>query len=911
MGRAIFYCVQCSKRVSDADLETGKAYRIGERILCSDCTPEDAKRQSSRKVPAVNRPRNSGTSVAMKSVTAPLATPPSETPASDRRKRILFAGGGGAALLVLIVVLIFAFRRSPPPAPPQEPPPQESGAKPPDRPAGKAESPDAKEASAREDLDKARAFAKANPEDLAGQQREFTDLVWKWEGTEAARDAAKDAAAVKAAILKKVEVWAGEMEAQIKDLVAAKQYIAAEKKIQELKAAHDLAEWKLAAEKRASEMFVLGKRQAEEERAANPGEKPNPGSEAKKPPSEAAKAYQARFEAAAARAAARDFGGAVAEREGVAASIKDAELKAELEDDVALLKRAGVVVKESLDWLRQRPRGSGMSVAYRDGAGGVQQAGGVVLNVDADRVEIRGGKTTVFVEWADVTAATMAEIAQKGKFDPRTLAALCLLEGEAEAAKAFQAELTPRWWTWAEGARAKIPKPEPVEKSARELYASAERGWRSMETRVAAIEQYRALRTDFTSTALVKAYSDRIFRRSEAGKEYYFAPADFKLDGSIKPAKSGKLESVKDSDGAETLSNFAEVEIAVLPGQTYRFWLQVGGCCEETFAFYYQGTELTDLDAKKKKVACDPGSNFAVLVKHGIRNLKKTHEDHKVKGAKVHPKTAARWEWVEIVLPKYAGPGAKKLRFMTDQAGFSIGGAVASVSRKAAPVEAELKELEKLRGLEDPPFAMDPDLVAWWTFDESSGDAIDLTGRGHAAKRIGGVTSVEGKIGGALQAPGGTAGAQTVDAEDLRITGDLTMSIWVKKTGEVGDWVCIFGKGTIQERNYGIWLEANSKKWMYQQYGGSDLNLYGTKLVEVGQWTHLAVTIEQDLVKVFTNGTLDAQVRRPGKPPVNNGPLGLGYALYHTGLIGAVDDTRLYRRALSEAEVRALYESGK
>ncbi|RPH48707.1 MAG: hypothetical protein EHM91_03965, partial [Planctomycetota bacterium] len=699
MGRAYFYCVQCSQRISDADLDTGKAFRVGDRILCLDCTPESARIQTSKRVAAVSRPKNPPPPV-------PAASPP------DRKKLLLF----GVLLVVLAVLLSLAFRDTSPTPPPRDSTlgPAPVPPSPPPNPPSPVES---KEAASKADLEKARAFAKAHPEDLAGQQREFAEVVWKWGDTTAAREAAREAAAVKATILEKVGAWMAEMDAQIKGLVDAKQYAAAEKKVQELKAARDLPEWKLAAEKRASELHVLGTRHAEAEAGRNP------------PPvvakvvSEGVTAYQARFEAAAARAAARDFAGAIAELESAAASIKDADLKAEMDDDAALLKNAAAVMKESMDWLRKRPRGAVLTVLYRDGAGGVKRASGMILQIDAERVEIRSFKETVFVEWSDVTPATLAEIAQRGKVDPRTLAALCLLEGEVEAAKAYPAQLSPKWWTWAEGARAKLPKAEPAEQRARELYASAEKAFRSMATRAAAAEQYRMLRTDHASTALVKSYAERIGRRSEAGREYYFAPADFDATGSFRRTKSGRIESERDSDVKETLLNSAEIEFAMFPGQVYRCWLQVGACCEETFAFYYQGTDLTDYDSKKRqKVSCEPGTTLAVGVKHSIRNLKKTHDEHRPKGAKVNPKTAARWEWVEIVLPKYAAPGAKKLRFCTNQAGFSIGGAVVSASRKAPPAEAELKDLEPARPFDEPPVPMvDPELIAWWSFDEESG----------------------------------------------------------------------------------------------------------------------------------------------------------------------------------------------
>ncbi|HZE96446.1 MAG TPA: hypothetical protein VE981_05440, partial [Planctomycetota bacterium] len=63
MGRAITYCVQCSKRVSDADLSSGKAFRVGDRILCDGCTPDAIKIKSSTKV---TRPRDAITTVLKK-----------------------------------------------------------------------------------------------------------------------------------------------------------------------------------------------------------------------------------------------------------------------------------------------------------------------------------------------------------------------------------------------------------------------------------------------------------------------------------------------------------------------------------------------------------------------------------------------------------------------------------------------------------------------------------------------------------------------------------------------------------------------------------------------------------------------------------------------------------------------------
>jgi hypothetical protein len=903
MGRAIYYCVQCSQRVSDSDIESGKAYRVGDRILCAPCAPESVKSVTSKRMPAVPRSKGGSTSINPK---VPPPEPPAHAP-SIPRIRMLVLGGLLAVLLVLGAIVLLRrnnddVRETEKSIPVVVP---NSGNTP--------KTPDSLELSARADLAKARDFARAHPDDWTGRLKEFRGLARKWEGTEAGREAATEAAALKAGLPEKMNGWMAEAEAKIAELLKSNQYAAASKQLEDLKSSHDIPEWRQALDTRASELLALARKRAEEEATKKKADDRTPAPAL----TEEARSQLVRWEAAAAKATARDYAGAIADLERSLAGLKEADLKAEAESDVALLRKVAAAVQEAIDALRRRPRGGALSVQVRDAAGGLKRVSGAILQADAERMELRAGRDSVFVDWIEVAATTLADLAQKGPFDPRALAALCLLEGEREAAVVFGAELPPKWWTYADGARARLPKPDPVERSARDLFAAAETGYRSMETRTAAIERYRSLRANFGTTALAKTYTERITRRSEAGKEYYVTPSDFRTEGTLRLAKSGRIESSKDSEDRETLLNFAELEFAALPGQPYRGWIWVGACCEETFLFYTQGSELTDTDPKtKKKVAVEPGSGFAVPVKHSIRNLKKTHADHKPKGAAQHPKTASRWEWVEVTLPRYAAPGAKKLRFMTNQAGFSIGGVFVSAVRKAPPTESELKDLEKARALDEPPLPVDPDLIGWWTFDDKGESSTeDATGNGHSGKFVGEVKRVEGKIGGAIEVAGGTSGVEIADAAEFRIPGDVTLAIWVRKSVEVSDWNCVMGRGTWEHRNYGLWLEPGSRKYMFQQYGNngadSSISFYGTKLVDLGKWTHLAVTVEQDQVRLYYNGELDGQTKRTIVPWTSSAPLGLGYAMMHSAFRGALDDARLYKRALSPAEIRALADVGR
>lgn len=916
MGKAITYCVECSKRVTDSDLEAGKAFRVGDRILCKACAPDIVKTQTTKKVA---RPSAGGTSVALKAQKLPPAPPPQPAaPPPDRKKLFLIAGAAGAAV-VLILILVLSLRKGdPPPNPAKTVDDSKSTSTTPSTSTSTTTgtSVDPKAAAAKADLDKARVFAKAHPSEPAARLKEFTEIVWKWDGTDAAAEAAKEAAAVKAEILEIVKGWMAEVETQIQPLLAKEEFYDAAKKVESLKPTHDLPEWRLAAEKRASELYVEARRRKDLAEAKKDAEKPEPAEKDPRPveklPSEEAKGYRSKWVAAAASASARDFAGAAAQIERAAASIKEADVLAEAKQDADDFKRVAALRTAALDALKKKPRGAGLSVAVRQSSGEVKRVAGMILQIDAQRVECQAGKATLFVEWEDVAASGLAEAGQELKADPRTLAQVCLLEGETAAAKAYGAELDAKWWDYAAGATSKVPPPDPSERAVRELYYTAEKNFRSMETRPAAIENYRTLKSDYGSTSLVKGYAERIARRAEAGKEYYFAPQEIRTEGTLRLAKSGKIESTKDSDEQDTLQNAAEVEFAALTGVPYRCWAWVGACCEETFLFYLQGTEFTDTDPKtKKKVPCEPGSTAATPIKLSLRGLKKTHEEHRPKGAKVNPKTAARWEWIEIPLPRYASPGAKKVRIMTHHAGFSVGGIVVSATRKAAPVEAELKDLEKDREPRETPPA-DPDLLAWWTFDEGGGMvAVDRTGKGHDAKVVGEVKWGEGKVGGGVRFASPGRMLEGADAEDLRLPGDLTMALWMKKEGEAGDWSCLLGKGEGRERNYCLWLEGNTRMVMFQQFGDAAVNLKTTRLVEDNVWTHVAATVEGGKATIYVNGVKDGEEARKGAASAKPSPFGMGWAVDHGTFRGSLDDVRIYRRALSADEVRALYEQSR
>ncbi len=398
--------------------------------------------------------------------------------------------------------------------------------------------------------------------------------------------------------------------------------------------------------------------------------------------------------------------------------------------------------KDALKALAEWAPQSVLSIAYRDESGNRQAASDPVYRTDPYHVEFRKGKKSLFVDFQDVTGDSLADLLREkrrnlSENDRRAAALLCLLEGERDKAASHLGgpsdRIPPKYWNFAAEARSKAPKPDAKEAEARRLYYAADREYRSPETRGNAIEKYRYLRETLAVTGGVRRYQETILKRSEGGKECALVAHELRGSGFFKLAPHEGLTAwtcqADVTNPADALSNFVDVDFYALPQAAYKCWLYMGACCLETFACYMQATELMGSNPQKpsQKVPYEPGKGFAAEVKLQIAKLKKTDAQH---GG---PKQPSRWEWVEISLPKYAGPGPKKLRILSEQQGFSIAFAVVSSTRKSAPDEAERNELAKVKP--PPPDPADrgvPEPKDWflaYPFDPNIGQSFPPEGK--------------------------------------------------------------------------------------------------------------------------------------------------------------------------------------
>jgi hypothetical protein len=225
-----------------------------------------------------------------------------------------------------------------------------------------------------------------------------------------------------------------------------------------------------------------------------------------------------------------------------------------------------------------------------------------------------------------------------------------------------------------------------------------------------------------------------------------------------------------------------------------------------------------------------------------------------------------------------------------------------------------------------------PQLVGHWSFDEG-GDTniVDSSGQANHGTIINLQTNTwtTGMRGSALYF-GGVVGINSTyvsvpDSASLRIAGDISFAAWARcddiyrdapivakeGDGRLSYWFGAYGLNNESGSpgNFGMLLDADGNQpWtMYNRNQGT---------IPQGQWVHLASVRSGSTVRHYLNGQLLAHTGSfDGPIHVSDAFLAIGvnslynFAANHTAFLGAIDEVYLYNYALSEAEVRALYQT--
>jgi hypothetical protein len=205
-------------------------------------------------------------------------------------------------------------------------------------------------------------------------------------------------------------------------------------------------------------------------------------------------------------------------------------------------------------------------------------------------------------------------------------------------------------------------------------------------------------------------------------------------------------------------------------------------------------------------------------------------------------------------------------------------------------------------------------LAARWRFDEGSGTAVaDSSGNGNSGITSGGPTWASA---GFPEAKFSNPGALVFDGLDdyVEITcksipaseAPKSVAAWFKPVNAAGVQIRNLVALTNDTSNVGIQLGLYSGRVAAWFYGYPDPLLQAATAVN-GNWHHAAYTFDGKTHRIYYDGHLEMSVdRMPSTGPITHTRLGT-YQVPDEMFAGTIDDARIYARALTDAEVTALW----
>ena len=198
-------------------------------------------------------------------------------------------------------------------------------------------------------------------------------------------------------------------------------------------------------------------------------------------------------------------------------------------------------------------------------------------------------------------------------------------------------------------------------------------------------------------------------------------------------------------------------------------------------------------------------------------------------------------------------------------------------------------------------------LVAAYGFSEGSGtQVVDISGTGNTGT-ISGAVWTTGRFGQALSFDGVNDWVTVNDAGSLDLTGGMTLEAWINPVALGGWQSAIIKQGNSGSLVYALYANDNVPLRPSVTLGiGTDINAPGVGPLPLNTWTHVAATYNGSVVRLYINGTLVNSVAAGGNLPVSAGPLRIGgNSIWGEYVHGAIDEVRIYNRALNAEEIQA------
>ena len=197
-------------------------------------------------------------------------------------------------------------------------------------------------------------------------------------------------------------------------------------------------------------------------------------------------------------------------------------------------------------------------------------------------------------------------------------------------------------------------------------------------------------------------------------------------------------------------------------------------------------------------------------------------------------------------------------------------------------------------------------LVGAWAFGEGAGTTTaDASGNGNVGTVTSASWSTQGRHGNALSFNGTNSMVRVASAASLNLGSAMTLSAWIQPTVSQSGWRTI-----LQRETDAYHLNSSTSTPMRPAGGGtfgtSTPIVVGPTANPVNTWTHVALTYDGTILRLYVNGTQVATNNVTGAIQSTTNPLSIGgNAPYGEHFQGLIDEVRVYNRALAQTDIQA------
>ncbi|MBN1466845.1 CotH kinase family protein, partial [candidate division KSB1 bacterium] len=199
-------------------------------------------------------------------------------------------------------------------------------------------------------------------------------------------------------------------------------------------------------------------------------------------------------------------------------------------------------------------------------------------------------------------------------------------------------------------------------------------------------------------------------------------------------------------------------------------------------------------------------------------------------------------------------------------------------------------------------------LVMHYDFDEPSGTIVkDKSGLYNDGLLRGNPQWTDGKYAGGISFGGADDYVDCGDPENLNIENELTIAAWVKQRDAGNDehnpWI------TKGDHSFAIKHYSENQYEFFIYDGGWQTVRAPAAKEHNGAWHHFAGTYDGDNLVLYIDGERKASERFSGTINQTNDPINIGRNAEASDrfLDGVIDDVRIYNVALTDEQIRAIY----